>query len=218
LSNKSFLIADVYQDLLRILRALRENHRRMFRLTKPTPEEVKRFLDSRGSDRFSYPQVGATRTTPPAGYNIDHNRQVLGNGRDDFQKAKQAIREWKMFEVPGLTLISPDTPIEPGRNVALLAHHLGFWSLSSCRIVYVIDEPDRFGFAYGTLTEHVEIGEERFTVEFHPDTSEVWYDILAFSRPGHILVKLGYPCGRYLQKRFAVGSKAAMLYNVKNAI
>jgi uncharacterized protein (UPF0548 family) len=121
-----------------------------------------------------------------------------------------AIRSWKMFEVPGVEIIHSDTPIEAGRNVAMVAHHLGFHSMSSCRIVYVIDEPDRFGFAYGTLTEHVEIGEERFTVEFHRDTGDVWYDILAFSRPGHILVKLGYPYARYLQKRFAVGSKAAM--------
>jgi uncharacterized protein (UPF0548 family) len=76
--------------------------------------------------------------------------------------------------------------------------------------VYVIEETTRFGFAYGTLTEHAEIGEERFTVEFHPDSGEVWYDIFAFSRPGHFLVKLGYPYGRYKQRQFAVGSKDAM--------
>jgi uncharacterized protein (UPF0548 family) len=190
----------------------------MFLLFKPPVGQINRFLEERSLDAFSYPQIGATRDNPPAGYNIDHNRQFLGKGEADFEKAKQAISRWKMFEVPGLTLISPDTPIEPGRNVALLAHHLGFWSLSSCRIVYVIDDPERFGFAYGTLTEHVEVGEERFTVEFNPETGEVWYDIYAFSRPGHILVKLGYPYGRYLQKQFAVGSKAAMLYSVRKAI
>jgi len=183
----------------------------MFRLTKPTSQQIQQFLDSREADSFSYDAVGATRnSSPPAGYIVDHNRELLGSGRDTFDRSKQAVREWKMFEVPGLRLIHNDTPIESGRNVALLAHHLGFYSLHSCRVVYVIDEPDRFGFAYGTLSEHVEIGEERFTVEFHPDSGEVWYDIYAFSRPGHIFVKLGYPYGRYLQKRFGVGSKAAM--------
>jgi uncharacterized protein (UPF0548 family) len=189
----------------------------MFLLTRPGCDRINKFLQQRESDEFSYPFVGATRQpSPPAGYNVDHNRQLLGHGTDDFEKAKAAIRNWKMFEVPGLELVRIDTPIEAGHNVALLAGHLGFWSLNSCRIVYVIDEEDRFGFAYGTLTEHVEIGEERFTVEFHPDNDEVWYDIFAFSRPGHILVKLGYPYGRYLQKRFAVGSKAAMLNYVRN--
>ena len=184
----------------------------MFLVFKPTSAQIDRFLESRKTDTFSYDAVGATlEPSPPAGFIVDHNRQLLGTGRETFEKAKQAVRQWKMFEVPGLDLVLSDTPIEPGRNVALFAHHLGFHSLSSCRIVYVIDEPDRFGFAYGTLTEHVEIGEERFTVEYHPDTSEVWYDIYAFSRPGHIFVKLGFPYARHLQKSFAVGSKSAML-------
>ena len=183
----------------------------MFLLSRPSPAKVEAFLRERESDVFSYPEVGGTRGEPfPNGYNIDHNRAQLGSGTGDFERARSAIRGWHMFKVPGLDLIHSDTPIESGRNVALLASHLGFYSLSSCRIVYVIDEPHRYGFAYGTLTEHVEIGEERFTVEFHPDTNEVWYDIFAFSRPGHVLVKLGYPYGRYLQRQFAAGSKAAM--------
>jgi uncharacterized protein (UPF0548 family) len=182
----------------------------MFLFSRPTDNQIEDFLGKCESDSFSYPEVGATRDTPPAGYNIDHNRMLIGRDASDFERAKTAIREWKMFEVPGLQLFYPDTPIEAGRNVAPLAYHLGFYSLNSCRVAYVIDEPNRYGFAYGTLTEHVEIGEERFIVEFHENTGEVWYDIFAFSRPGHLLVKLGYPYGRYLQSKFARGSKESM--------
>jgi uncharacterized protein (UPF0548 family) len=120
------------------------------------------------------------------------------------------VRRWKMFDIAGLKLVNDDTPIEAGQNVALLAEHLGFYSLNFCRVVYVIDEPDRFGFAYGTLSQHAESGEERFTVEYQPETNEVWYDVYAFSRPGNFLVKLGYPYARWRQKQFAVESKAAM--------
>lgn len=182
----------------------------MFLLTRPTDDRIEEFLSTREADSFSYAEVGATRGSPPAGYYIDHNRTVLGRGEDVYERGKQAIREWKMFDVPGIELFYRDTPIEAGRNVAPLAYHLGFYSLNSCRIVYVIDEPNKFGFAYGTLTGHAEIGEERFSVEFDPDTGEVSYDIFAFSRPGHILVKFGYPYSRYIQKRFSVGSKEAM--------
>jgi uncharacterized protein (UPF0548 family) len=182
----------------------------MFLLSKPSTAVIAEFLDTSASDRYSYAEVGATRVTAPDSYTVDHNRILLGRGEAAFQRAKDAVRSWKMFDVPGLTLVHPDTPIEPGRNVALVAHHLGFYSLSSCRIVYVIDEADRFGFAYGTLTEHVEVGEERFIVELDHESNEVWYDIFAFSRPGHMLVRLGYLYSRYLQKQFAVGSKAAM--------
>ena len=183
----------------------------MFLLTKPSVSDVVAFLDERRSHVLSYPHVGATRgPSPPKGYDIDHNRQLLGTGEETFDKAKQAIRRWKMFDIPGLGLYFEDTPIEAGRDVALLAGHLAFYSLNSCRVVYVIDEEYRFGFAYGTLTEHLESGEERFTVEFYPETGEVWYDIYAFSRPGHILVKLGYPYARRRQKSFAIASKSAM--------
>jgi uncharacterized protein (UPF0548 family) len=184
----------------------------MFYLSDPSKAEIDSRLNDVISDTFSYTAVGATRgPDPPKGHIVDHNRQFLGLGRDVFERAKQAIRDWRMFDIPGLKLFYPDTPIEAGQNVALLADHLGFHSLNFCRIVYVIDEPDRFGFAYGTLPQHAESGEERFSVEYHPDTDEVWYDIYAFSRPGNFLIRLGYPYARWRQKQFAVESKAAML-------
>jgi uncharacterized protein (UPF0548 family) len=82
--------------------------------------------------------------------------------------------------------------------------------LNATRIVHVVDEPESFGFAYGTLPDHVECGEERFTIEFHGSDESVWYDILAFSKPQHRLVKMTYPLARMLQKRFAKDSMSRM--------
>ena len=45
-----------------------------------------------------------------------------------------------------------------------------------CRVVYVIDEPSRRGFAYGTLPGHPESGEEAFIVEID-ETDEVWFSV-----------------------------------------
>jgi uncharacterized protein (UPF0548 family) len=90
--------------------------------------------------------------------------------------------------------------------------------LNACKIVYVVDErssSEKFGFAYGTLTDHGERGEERFTVEFNSDQT-VWYDLFAFSRPD-MLARLAYPYTRLLQKRFASDSKAAMQKAVQSA-
>ena len=67
----------------------------------------------------------------------------------------------------------------------------------------------RFGFAYGTLPDHAERGEERFMIEWLADDS-VWYDIYAFSRPQKAIVKLGLPLARRLQKRFGGESLAVM--------
>jgi len=118
-----------------------------------------------------------------------------------------------MFETGWLELCWPDALIQVGVTVAIMARHYGFWSLNASRIIYVVDDrgaQPRYGFAYGTLPEHAETGEERFTVELCPQDETVWYDIYAFSRPNG-LARLGSPLARNLQRRFVRDSKAAML-------
>jgi uncharacterized protein (UPF0548 family) len=185
----------------------------MLLLHRPDAQAIAAFLISQKASNFSYPEVGATRGSPPPGYLVDHNRICLGTGRDTFARARAAITAWKMFDVPGLFFCDPSTPVREGETVALLVQHFAFWSLNACRIVYVFEEGgaiEKFGFAYGTLPEHGAIGEERFRVEFHSGDNSVSYDLLAFSRPT-LLAKLAYPYARTLQRRFARESKAAML-------
>lgn len=191
----------------------------MFLFAKPERETTVRFLETQKAAAFSYTEIGASRSGSPAGYTIDHNRIRIGKGPDDFQAAINAVRNWKMFDMSWVELQPLDAPIEPGTTVAIVVRHFGFWSLNAARIVHVIEEKgdlDRFGFAYGTLTEHAECGEERFSVEFHHATGEVWYDLFAFSKPNHLLARLGYPLSRTLQRRFAADSKKAMLLSVSS--
>jgi uncharacterized protein (UPF0548 family) len=185
----------------------------MFLLRKPTEEVVSQFIAAEQTLPFSYSEVGATQTAAPGGYTVDHNRIKLGQGEDTYQRAVEALRSWKHFDLGWLAIVPRNTPIAIGRVVAVRAQTFGFWSLSACRIVYLIEEREpvkRFGFAYGTLPNHVECGEERFTIEWQEDDS-VWYDVYAFSHPQHPLVKLGFPITRRLQKRFARESLAAMV-------
>jgi uncharacterized protein (UPF0548 family) len=184
----------------------------MFYLSRPAHETIEAFISSQQNLAFSYPEIGATREQAPKGYTLDHNRIQLGIGAETFERAKAAIQNWKMFEVPGLRLCWPNARIEAGATVALLAAHFGLCSLHACRIVYVLDQhgaTERYGFAYGTLPAHGVIGEERFTVEYHTRDQSVWYDLYAFSRPT-LLATLAYPFARTLQRRFARDSKAAM--------
>ncbi|MGH9971375.1 MAG: DUF1990 family protein [Pyrinomonadaceae bacterium] len=186
----------------------------MFFVTKPSPEEIARFISSRRELPFSYPEVGATGREPPAGYTVDHNRIRLGTGEEVYERAIAALKNWKQFDLGWVRMVPSGTPIETGAIVAILTRHFGFWSLNGCRVVYLISEDGaerKFGFAYGTLSSHVERGEERFTIEWHKSDDSVWYDILAFSRPNQVLVKLGFPLARMLQKRFARDSLATMV-------
>lgn len=185
----------------------------VFLLTKPAPRRIERFLVLQRNRNFSYREVGQSRKGGPPGYQLDHNRVQIGEGRAAFARAVEALRSWKMFDLGWAAAYPAGAPIAPGTTVALRFRHFGFWSLNACRIVYTIDDEGpivRFGFAYGTLPDHAEQGEERFIVEWHHDDGSVWYDISAFSRPNHTLAKLGSPLARHLQKRFVRDSKRAM--------
>lgn len=165
----------------------------------------------------SYAEVGATRREFPLDYTHDFNRVQLGAGSAAFVSARLALGAWKMFPAPWTRICPAGTLIEEGKVIAMQAHALGLWWMNACRILYVIDEPRRFGFAYGTLPAHVEQGEERFLVEWLDDDT-VWYDLRAFSRPRYWPVKLASPLARRLQKRFARESLASMRQAVASPV
>jgi uncharacterized protein (UPF0548 family) len=177
----------------------------MFLMRQPSEEDAVRFVASQRDLPFTYAEVGATNATPPAGYNIDHNRIQIGAGEAAYRRAVDALKNWRHFDLGWVTIMPRGVAVEVGATVAVKARAFGTWSLSAARIVYTIEEERRFGFAYGTLPDHVEKGEERFLVEWLPDNT-VWYDIIAFSRPRHPLVRLSSPLARRLQHQFARAS------------
>ncbi len=72
--------------------------------------------------------------------------------------------------------------VVPGDSATLTIRFLGIPVTAPVRVVYVVDEPDRKGFAYGSIAGHPERGEESFIVERTQDGS-VWLAITSFSRP-----------------------------------
>lgn len=190
----------------------------MFLFKQPSEDRIQLFLSSQLDQTFSYHEVGGSRIGAPTGYTLDHNRIKIGEGLEVFTRAVAAVQSWKIFQLGWVKLYWTEKPPKAGATVALLVNHFAFWSLNACRIVYLIEEDgpvQRYGFAYGTLPEHAERGEERFTVEWHHDDDSVWYDIFAFSRPSHLLARIGYPLSRALQKRFAKDSQRAIVEAVQ---
>ncbi|MGO9470531.1 MAG: DUF1990 family protein [Isosphaeraceae bacterium] len=190
----------------------------MLSLRRPSSETIRAFLATQSKLSVTYSAIGATATAPPAGYAVNHTRIKLGEGEEVFTKAKHALERWDQFRLGWVEAWPPETPIQTGGVVAVIARQIGLWWLNACRIVYVVNEPApirRFGFAYGTLPEHAETGEERFVVEWDRASGAVWYDIMAFSRPHQFLSRLGYPYTRRVQKRFAKDSAAAMVRAVR---
>jgi len=189
----------------------------MITLSRPDDDAVRRWLEGMGAAPFSYSPAGLTKSLPgggvPFGFVVDHNRIRLGAGHAVFERARAAVRRWEMFHLGWVHLCWPSAPISVNTSVAVLVRRFGFWLSNACRIVYTVEETGdlhRFGFAYGTLPDHVESGEERFTVEWNRSDDSVWYDLLAVSRPNHILARLGFPYARHLQRRFASDSLRSM--------
>jgi uncharacterized protein (UPF0548 family) len=188
---------------------------------------VARFLAAQADAPFTYAEVGASDGARlPRGYTVDRTRVRLGAGAPAFAAAVAALRAWRMARLGWAAVHPAGAPQAPGSAVAVVVHHYGFWSMHACRVVYAVDREEaraeggpvrRVGFAYGTLPSHAARGEERFSVEWHRGTDEVWYDLLAFSRPRHVLARFGYPLGRLQQRRFGRDSTRAMAAAVRRA-
>ena len=184
----------------------------MFLIRRPSQIELTRFLDQSRDLSLSYDPIGIARETP-RGFNADLASAVIGHGRETFERAKNALAQWRHYEMGWVELLPKGAAIATGTVVAVLVRHMGFWSLNGCRVVYGIGDRhtgSRFGFAYGTLTNHAEMGEEIFEVRLEPESEAVIYRIQAVSRPHAPMAWIGYPIARYFQERFRRDSTRAL--------
>jgi uncharacterized protein (UPF0548 family) len=184
----------------------------MFLARRPSPEHIDRFLRESQDLPLSYSPIGIVKADTVR-RDLDEATVAIGQGKAEFERARAAVMAWKQFEIGWVEKFPPHAPVAVGTVVAVLIHHVGFWSLNGCRVLYSVGCPDdvaRFGFAYGTLTNHAEAGEELFEVFIDPQTDEVMYRIRATSWPQATLARVGQPIVRVLQARFRRHSAAAM--------
>jgi uncharacterized protein (UPF0548 family) len=108
---------------------------------------------------------------------------------------KEVAGEEVIYGSDGTTMVAPG-------DTVWLHIPVGPFSLKApARVVYVVNEKKRRGFAYGTLAGHPERGEESFIVELADDGS-VWLEIRAFSRPSSWMWWAVYPALRLVQFNF----------------
>jgi uncharacterized protein (UPF0548 family) len=145
---------------------------------------------------LTYCEVGATAGQLPDGYHHVQKSAVIGRGRSRFDDAADKGMRWGMLRGAGLRVEATTEIAAVGSEVIV---HLGPL-LAPCRVVYVVDEPDRRGFAYGTLPGHAETGEELFVVRYDPAADEVYADVTAFSRHATWWSRLGSPVTSVAQR------------------
>ena len=126
-----------------------------------------------------------------------------------WDRAIVGLRLWQAHIGAGAEIFPANLGVTHGETVLVQLRTRPLFVVAPCRIVYVIDEPTRFGFAYGTLPGHPEEGEESFVVT-RDVTGDVRFDVTALSRPAETLAKLGSPAGRLIQRRVTNGYLKAL--------
>lgn len=124
----------------------------------------------------TYAHVGSTldvrhHSDRPARQEV---RLSIGSGENTFDAAREALRAWHPQKSLGASIVPPESRPDLGETVVL---ELGIGRARLVvpnRIVAVVDEPDRYGYAYGTLPGHPERGEELFLIERMADDQVVF--------------------------------------------
>ena len=180
-------------------------------ISYPKQKKLDEFLSKQQKATFSYTEIACTKLEKnqplkiPKGYVEDYNFINIGKGDQTWEKAKTTIQQWKHFP-PSFTKIYPNTTkIEAGNIVVVMINILGLWCRNPAKIVYTFNKPNRFGFAYGTLQEHAEQGEEAFWISRNSN-NQITYHLRAISKPKFWAAKLAYPLARKYQRKFALES------------
>ena len=176
-------------------------------MTTDLPAEVSRAL----SKPLTYREVGESLSpVAPPGYRHKDQCVRVGKGRETFDLAADAVMRWQVQRGAGLTVLASSERVEEGA-VAVVRLTLGPVKLDGPnRVVAVLDEPDRRGFAYGTLDGHPEQGEQAFVVEIDHEGT-VTFTVRSFTRRASVLALVGGPLNARIQDQIAERYLMALL-------
>jgi uncharacterized protein (UPF0548 family) len=145
---------------------------------------------------LTYDSVGMTKAPPRSSrYHLDRVSTPI----DSFERAVTGLRAWLAHRAANSRVAPTNAPIEVGQDVVVVFPMPFVTVLAPCRIVWVVDEPDAFGFGYGTLRGHPEEGEESFVIR--RDERGTRFEICALSRPATLTSRIGALVARRVQRR-----------------
>jgi uncharacterized protein (UPF0548 family) len=131
----------------------------------------------------------------------------IGRGDGTWIAAAAAVMRWSVKTRSGFT-VDDDRPATPGADRWLEIRVGPIRIREPVRVVSVVDQPHRVGFAYGTLDGHPVSGEEAFIV--HRTGDEIWFTLRSVTAPGRGLWRLAFPMASVAQRVFRRRYLAAM--------
>lgn len=153
---------------------------------------------------FTYDGVGSTHPDA-ADTRVVEVASIVGSGTEWWREAVLRTMSWEIQRAAGYTVIAADpggadiarrpvapTTVMPGQTVRLTRRFGPIRVSAPVRVVYVVDDADRAGFAFGTLRGHPVAGEAAFIVERRADGT-VWFVLRSMSGSGPGLWFLARP-------------------------
>lgn len=160
-------------------------------------------IDAYRRTRLGMAVTGVVADQPAPGFRQERSNRVVGVGPDAFERGRAGLEQWVAHRGSGVEVFPAEVGIAEGETVVVVTRQGGVWVMAACRIERVINEPATFGFVYATLPGHPECGYESFIVA--QEDGVVRFHIDAVSKPGMLLVRLGGPVTRWLQRRATTG-------------
>lgn len=139
------------------------------RFGRPRQVQLDQLLERARSSVLTYDHIGSTLAGADPRRAVRRRSLVLGHGPQALRSAALGLRRWSCHEGIGATVHPAGAPIEVGSSLLVVLHIGPVTVVVPNRVVTVVDEPTRFGFAYGTLDGHQERGEESFVAELLGD-------------------------------------------------
>jgi uncharacterized protein (UPF0548 family) len=147
----------------------------------------------------NYPEVGTSiEGSFPSGFRIHHYEIELSASEAVFNRAVAGLQSWQAHRIPRISIYPQSPPVRLGESLILEIGPRAIAMAAPCRIVRVVEDSNKYGFAYGTLPGHPECGEESFVVS-RLSTGKVVFEISGFSQPGSSIVRLAGPIARTIQ-------------------
>lgn len=157
--------------------------------------------------------VRCVQNQPPRSAERSQHSHVcvrVGKGRAAFDLAADAVMTWQVQRGAGLQVQASETPAVVGA-VAVVRLGVGPVGINGPnRVVAVVEESRRRGFAYGTLEGHPEKGEQAFLVEID-DEETVTFTVRSFTKTDSLLALLGGPLNVRVQDQIAERYLMALL-------
>ncbi len=168
------------------------------RVRRPSDTELAELHEEQSQQEVTYEPVGMVGTRGPSGYRRDRAEVSLGARAETFNRAFDALVNWRAHTGAGFGVFPPTT-VQDGATVVLYRRVAVGYITVCCRVVYMITESGRQGFAYGTLPLHLEEGEQAFVIE-QDANGHARFVIESLSRPAHPVTRAAYPMTRLMQR------------------